>query len=153
MRYDARMSPTKGLADSIEMIVMGAVGLTSRALTEAAPEAELTFPQWRALMVVGSAAGGMRVGRVAELVGITSPAAGRSLRRLEQRGLVALDTDAADRRATVARLTRDGEQTRNAIVRYRQRALRSLAEDLPSQERGRLAVAAATIADAFEPFT
>jgi len=147
------MSQLAELADSIEMIVVGAVGLTSRALAEAAPEMDLTFPQWRALVVVGAGSDGVRVGRVAEQIGITSPATGRLLRRLQQRGLITLSTDDDDRRATVARMSPLGEQTRAAIVDYRKRALHSLAEGMPTDERGELARAAAVISDAFAPFT
>ncbi len=103
--------------------------------------------------MVGAGTDGVRVGRVAEQVGITSPATGRLLRRLQQRGLIALSTDDDDRRATVARLSPLGEQTRAAIVDYRKRALRSLAEGMPTDERGELARAAAVISDAFAPFT
>lgn len=133
--------------------MVGAVGLTSRALAEAAPDVELTFPQWRALVIVGDSDGGVRVGRVAERIGITSPATGRLLRRLSQRGLVTLTADDDDRRATVARLTPLGRQTRTAIVAYRRQALRSLAEDMPADEHEHLVRAAAAIADAFARFT
>ncbi len=147
------MSPIAGLADSIEMIVVGAVGLTSRALAEAAPDMELTVSQWRALVIVGAGDDGVRVGGVAERIGITSPATGRLLQRLRQRGLITLTTDHDDRRATLARLTPLGEQTRSAIVSYRQDALRSLAEGIAADERRELARAAAIIAASFARFT
>lgn len=140
------------LADLVEQIVVGAVGLTSRALTEAASDTELTFPQWRALVIVGAGDDGVRVGQVAENIGITAPATGRLLRRLDQRGLITLTTDADDRRATIARLTSRGIETRAAIVDYRRRALRSLARGMTPDEREELTRAAAMISDAFARF-
>ena len=147
------MSPQQGLADSIELIVVGAVGLTSRALVQAAPDMELTFPQWRALVIVGASDDGVRVGAVAERIGITPPATGRLLQRLRQRGLITLSTDADDRRATIARLTDLGAQTRSAIVAYRQDALRSLAQGIAPHEREGFERAAAAIAASFARFT
>ncbi len=147
------VSPQQGLADSIELIVVGAVGLTSHALARAAPDMELTFPQWRALVIVGASDDGVRVGAVAERIGITSPATGRLLQRLCQRGLITLSPDEDDRRATIARLTDLGARTRTAIVAYRQDALRSLARGIAPDEREELERAAAVIAASFAPFT
>ncbi len=147
------MPEIERLADSIELIVVGAVGLTARALVEAAPDVELTLTQWRALTVVAESPAGVRIGKVAERVAITSPAAGRLLRRLDRRGLITLTTDDQDRRATIARLTPLGERTRADIVRYRRRALRSLASGLPPTEHGDLARSASVIAAGFEPFS
>jgi len=147
------MSPSTGLTDAIESIVVGAVGLTSRALAEAAPDIELTIPQWRALVIVGDGDPGVRVGRVAERIGTSSPATSRLLRRLSQRGLLTLSPDVHDRRATLARLTPAGDRTRRAIVGYRQQALRSLADGLADDELAELERAARTIAGALARFT
>ncbi len=64
------------LVAALEQIAIGAVGLTTRALAEAAPGVELTLPQWRALFIVGESADGARVGEVAVRVGVTVPATG-----------------------------------------------------------------------------
>src|SRR5664279_6626766 len=77
------------LAADLERIAVGAVGLTTRALAEADTGFELTFPQWRALLVLGAGDDGARIGEVATRVGVTVPATSRLLRRLERRGLVA----------------------------------------------------------------
>lgn len=143
------MPELQRLADSMEVIVIGSVGLTARALSHASPEAELTFSQWRALLVVGEDDLGTRVGRVAERVGVTGPATSRMLRRLNERGLVTLTIDKDDRRATRARLTPTGRRIRNAIVRYRRRALMSLVEGIPAAEREALTRAAAAMSAEF----
>ncbi len=124
-----RSGPASGdaIAD-LEHVVIGAVGLTTRALEQAAPGVDLTFSQWRALLILGEAPDGFRVGEVAGRVGVTLPATSRMLRRLERRALVALAPDDADRRATRARLTRRGREVRDAIVAFRRSALREIAE-------------------------
>ena len=115
------------LAQVLEQITVGAVGVTTRALAEATPGFEMTFPQWRALLILGAEQDGARVSEVAGRVGVTLPATGRLLRRLERRGLLALETDPDDRRATRARLTEAGQATRDAILAYRRRMLTDVA--------------------------
>ena len=43
------------LVEALERLVVGAVGMTAVALAEFTPAAELTLPQWRALLVVARA--------------------------------------------------------------------------------------------------
>lgn len=135
------------LADHLERIAVGAVGLTTRALARANAGFELTFPQWRAILVLGEGADGARIGEVAVRVGGTLPATSRLLRRLERRGLTALAVDEQDRRATRARLTERGRVVREAILAHRRAVLREVVAalhdagqlDLP---RGLAAIAA-----------
>ena len=70
----------EALAAELERIAVGTVGLTTRSLVEAHPGFELTFPQWRALVVLGEAAGGARIGEIAARVGTTLPATVRASR-------------------------------------------------------------------------
>lgn len=126
---------TKDLVDALEAIAVGAVSLTARALAEAAPGVELTFPQWRAIVVLGEEDDGARVGAVALRVGTTQPATGRLLRRLERRGLVALAMDEADRRATRAQLTPEGRRVCAAILRTRRAALAEIVATTDATQR------------------
>jgi DNA-binding MarR family transcriptional regulator len=123
-------SATEALTEHLERIAVGAVGLTTRALAQAGTGFELTFPQWRALLVLGEDADGARVGEVATRVGVTVPATSRLLRRLERRGLTTLSVDEQDRRATRARLTDRGRSVRAAILDHRRAALREVASAL-----------------------
>lgn len=123
------------LTDDLERIAIGAVGLTARALAVAGSDFDLTFPQWRALLLVGSNADGARVGEVAARVGVTLPATSRLLRRLERRGLTTLGIDASDRRATRVRLTERGHEVRTAIVSHRRATLEEIASRVPDLER------------------
>ncbi len=123
------------LVDALEQIAVGAVSLTTHALGQAAPGVDLTFPQWRALLVLGEDEDGARVGAIALRVGTTQPASGRLLRRLERRGLVAMATDEADRRATRARLTPEGVRVRAVILASRRAALLEIATATDPTER------------------
>ena len=138
------------IADDLERIAIGAVGLTTRALAMAETDFELTFPQWRAILVVGEDPGGARVGEVATRVGVTLPATSRLLRRLERRGLTTLAADKVDRRATRVRLTPRGRDIRSAILAHRRAALDEIAARLPEPERLDLAVGLRWIAAELE---
>ena len=138
------------LAELLERIVLAGVGLTARALAEAAPGVELTFPQWRVLLVLGEQEDGATVSEVASRIGVTVPATSRQLRRLARRGLVDVGPDQYDRRAVRARLTRAGEETREAILAYRSRRIGEEASGL--RLRPTTLAELAKIADAFDRY-
>ncbi|MGH9884265.1 MAG: MarR family winged helix-turn-helix transcriptional regulator [bacterium] len=131
--------------------MIGAVGLTTRALDEAEPGLELTFPQWRAMLILGARPDGARVGEVAIRVGVTIPATSRLLRRLERRGLTSLGKDEADGRATRVRLTARGEAIRSTILDRRRAALEEIVGRL-SAEPGDLQAGIGFIANELERF-
>lgn len=112
----------------LERIVIGAVGVTTQALERAGAGVDLTFSQWRALLILGEPPNGVRVGEVASRVGVTLPATSRLLRRLARRDLVTLAPDETDRRATRARLTARGREVRDAILAFRRAALNEIAD-------------------------
>ncbi len=145
--YPRAMDTTDPVAE-LERVVVGAVGLTTRALAEAAPGTDLTFPQWRALLILGEDADGARVGQVAARVGVTLPATSRLLRRLAARGLATLGADEQDHRATRARLTDAGASVRSSILRYRLDALREVAAAMDAQTARPFNAMVAALADA-----
>lgn len=140
------------LTNELERVVVGAIGLTTRALAQADAGFELTFPQWRALLVLGEDADGARVGEMATRVGVTVPATSRLLRRLERRGLTTLSVDEQDRRATRARLTDRGRSVRAAILGHRRAALREVASVLRDPEQLELREGLRAIAAELERF-
>ena len=148
----ANVAAADVLAADLERIVVGAVGLTTRALAMADTGFELTFPQWRALLVLGEGDDGARIGEVAARVGVTLPATSRLLRRLERRGLTAFAPDELDRRATRARLTLRGRGVREAILEDRRAALREIAGTLSTSEGLDLAAGLRAIALQLEQF-
>jgi DNA-binding MarR family transcriptional regulator len=137
---------TDTLVDLLEAIVVGSVGITTRALANAMPGLDLTFPQWRALLVVGEGEDGATVSAVAARVGVTLPATSRQLARLARRGLVELRPDERDRRASRARLTPAGRAQRDAIVRYRRDRLTEIARGMRATAATRRDLAAVVTA-------
>lgn len=139
------------LFEAIELVIFGAIGLTSFALAQASTD-ELTLHQWRALVVIGRA-GSIRVGEVASKIGTALPATSRLLTRLERRGLVASRRDDTDRRATIVTLTPHGDAVRTAVIDRRRelmlQAIRRQGRHLPRELRGGLDV----LGTAFEPYT
>jgi len=148
----ANVAAADVLAADLERIVVGAVGLTTQALALADAGFELTFPQWRALLVLGQGDDGARIGEVAARVGGTLPATSRLLRRLARRGLTALAPDELDRRATRARLTDRGRAVREAILAHRRAALREVAGTLSTSDGLDLAAGLRAIAIELDQF-
>lgn len=144
LRCMARTSP----ADHLERIIGAGVAITTRALAEARPSLDVTFPQWRAMLVVGERPDGARVGEVASRVGVTLPATSRLLRRLAARGLMEIAADEQDRRASRARLTEAGSQARDAILAYRRRRIEETLRGTPLA--GSTKAELALLADAFD---
>ncbi|MEW5989991.1 MAG: MarR family transcriptional regulator [Chloroflexota bacterium] len=106
--------------------------MTTVAIASARPGFDLTFPQWRVIVILGDALEGARISDVARQVGVTLPATSRQLRRLERRGLVTVSRDERDRRAAIARLTGEGERARASIIADRRASIVALATPLES---------------------
>jgi DNA-binding MarR family transcriptional regulator len=126
--------PDPTLTSLIERIVLAGVALTTRALSDAAPGWDLTFPQWRVLVVLGERPDGATVSDVAGRIGVTVPATSRQLRRLAARGLIEIGPDVLDRRAARARLTDAGKKTREAILSYRRDKISSVASRIAASK-------------------
>jgi DNA-binding MarR family transcriptional regulator len=139
------------LFEAIELVIFGAIGLTSFALAQAST-AELTLHQWRALVVIGRA-GTIRVGEVALQIGTAMPATSRLLSRMERRGLVASSRDETDRRATNVTLTPYGDEVRLAVIERRRQlmlqAIRRQGRQLPRDLKRGLDV----LGRSFAPYT
>jgi DNA-binding MarR family transcriptional regulator len=107
-----------GVAAAVERILVGGVGVTTLALTEAPEAAELTLAQWRVLAIVAQR-DGVRIGELAGRLGIGVPSASRLVRRLERHGLATAVRDERDRRATLVRASAEGRRVREAVLRRR----------------------------------
>lgn len=114
------------IVDWLEGIIFGGVAITTDALKHATDGQELTFTQWRAILFVGERDGGCRVGQAARFLGASLPATSRLMRRLERRGLLVLERDERDRRATLARLTATGSDLRCAVLAYRRQEIATI---------------------------
>jgi DNA-binding MarR family transcriptional regulator len=114
------------LVDAIERIIIAGVAMTNAALSSARPGLDLSFQQWRVLVVLGERPNGLAVREISRLIDVTLPATGRQLRRLERRGLVLLEPDQHDRRVTRVRLTDAGLDARASIMSARRQRLATL---------------------------
>ena len=146
MRYDAPMK--EDLVRVLERLVVGSVAITARAIATA--DAELTFMQWRVLLVVGECEDGQAVGEIAARIGAHASPASRVISRLRRRGLVSTDKGDLDKRVVCVRLTAAGRALRARILALRGRDLVDVLEIVSmtpeeSEALGRLA-------QAFEPF-
>jgi DNA-binding MarR family transcriptional regulator len=128
--------PDADLTELLERLSVAAVALTTLALAEGEPGFDLTFPQWRVLLVLGEGSDGAKVSEVASRVAVTLPATSRQLRRLERRGLVEIAPDPRDRRAARARLTTRGVEVRDRILRYRRDRISCAASGLELSNAG-----------------
>jgi len=136
-----------------EHLVMGAVGLTTRALGGATPGADLTFPQWRVIVILGESEGGARVGEIATRVGVTVPATSRLLQRLRRRGYISLERDQQDGRATRACLTPDGQVVRDTIFAFRRQALAEALATFDDADLRTIAAGIGALADSLDRWT
>jgi DNA-binding MarR family transcriptional regulator len=105
----------------LERLVVGSVAVTARAI--AAADAELTFMQWRVLLVVGDHDEGAAVGEIASRIGAHASPASRVVSRLKLRGLVRTDRDDLDKRVVRVRLTKTGRELRTRVLEQRSRDL------------------------------
>lgn len=138
------------IIESLELLVFEAIGMTAVALSLVST-GELTLAQWRALVVLGRG-DGLRVGEIAQAVGMSLPSTSRLIQRLERRGLVTTERDQSDRRATLVRLTESGKEVREAVVKRRREMMEAALErHAPRLPRG-LAPGLNAIATAFDQY-
>ena len=132
----------------LERLVVGSVAITARAI--AAADAELTFMQWRVLLVVGECENGQAVGEIAARIGAHASPASRVVSRLKRRGLVSADKGDLDKRVVCVRLTEAGRGLRARVLARRRRDLADVVDVVsmtPEESE-----AFARLAQAFAPF-
>lgn len=105
----------------LERIVIASVGVTARAVADAAPE--LSLLQWRVLVVLAGNRDGVTVTELAERLGSRLSATSRLLGRMRRRDLVEMRKDHADARVTTVLLAVDGESLWRRVVERRREDL------------------------------
>lgn len=114
----------------VEEIIFGGIAVTTAALAHASGGQDVTFAQWRAILRIGGEPDGCRVGEVAAYLHAGLPGTSRLLRRLERRGLLSLQRDEQDRRATRARLTETGAALRSSVLGYRRAEIAAILDEV-----------------------
>jgi DNA-binding MarR family transcriptional regulator len=113
--------PIRGAHAALEAVAFGSVAVTTRAL--ATVGLDLTFAQWRVLVVVGGSAGGATVTEIAGRLGAEISPVSRLVTRLARRGLVQARKDDQDRRVTRVTITDDGREVRESVLASRREML------------------------------
>jgi DNA-binding MarR family transcriptional regulator len=131
----------KPLADELSQCwhELGAVLRSRRLLASLHPglAAKLTPSKIRALDLLAEH-GGLRVGELADRVGIDDATATRLVDRLEEMGVASRKSDVGDRRATTVALTSAGEEVVASIAKQRQLFFCDVLDALEPAEREEL---------------
>lgn len=112
----------------LDRLAVELVAITNAAIASVG-EGDLSFAQWRLLMVLGGAAEPLRLNVIAARISASMPSASRLVARMERRGFVTSSRDPIDGRGRRIVLTATGQAVRDRVVE-RRRA--SLAERLGS---------------------
>jgi DNA-binding MarR family transcriptional regulator len=116
------------MVEALERLVIGSVALTERAI--AAAGSDLTFVQWRVVLIVGEHDEGATVGEIAGRIGAGSSPASRLIGRLRARGVVETARDPHDARITRVRLTESGLELRRRVLSIRRESFVDIASIL-----------------------
>jgi len=131
----------KPLADELSRCwhELGAVLRSRRLLASLHPgvAGKLTPSKLRALDLL-AAHGGLRVGELADLVGVDDATASRLVDRLEELGVVARTSEPGDRRATTVALTPEGQELAAGVAAQRQLFFCDILDALQPDERAEL---------------
>jgi DNA-binding MarR family transcriptional regulator len=109
------------------------VGVAARSLAVAAP-ADVTLPQYRALVVL-AARGPVRVGVLADALGIHPSTATRLCDRLVDRRLVRRAVDRTNRRETTISLSAAGRKVVDDVTEVRRAEIRGIVDRIPADLR------------------
>jgi DNA-binding MarR family transcriptional regulator len=122
------------------------VAVAARSLAVAAP-ADVTLPQYRALVVL-AARGPLRVGDLAEVLGIHPSTATRLCDRLVRRQLVRRAVDRSNRRVTTITLSVSGLKIVDDVTEVRRAEIRGIVERILAALREPAVAALVAFADA-----
>jgi DNA-binding MarR family transcriptional regulator len=117
-----------------------AMARLARRLVRAHPDAGMTPSRLTALAAL-EAAGPLRIGGLAEILGTSAPTTSRLVEGLHERGLVARTPDPDDHRATLVELTEDGATLLHAQRRCTTDDLAHRIDDLAADRRAALVAA------------
>jgi len=117
---------------ALEAVAFGSVAVTTRALLTVSPD--LTFGQWRALVIVGEQPDGATVSEIAARLGAEISPVSRLVSRLVARGLMVRAKDVQDRRVTRVSMTPSGRELRETVLERRRAILGGVLEDAGPME-------------------
>jgi len=101
-------------------------------------ELDLTFTQFKTLMLLAHEPDELSVKEISERLGISLPAASRAVDPLVKRGFVERDEDLIDRRVKRVRPTKQGDRLVERLIETRIKAFEQLLGDFSVTERRKL---------------
>ena len=118
--------------DYLEQIAYASVAMTALSLVELA--VEITFVQWRALVILLPNPDGLTVSEIAERLGAGLSPASRLVGRMRRRGLVATSRDPADGRIRRVALTPTGANLCRQVLARRRERLEEIARAVDADD-------------------
>ena len=115
--------------DQLDQLAVEIVSATNTAITVVGA-GELSFPQWRLVAVLGSAAGPLRPNEIAVRMGASMPSTSRLVHRLRRRDLVSSARDPRDGRGRLISLTPKGTALKSSVVARRRALMEACLADL-----------------------
>jgi DNA-binding MarR family transcriptional regulator len=103
-----------------------------------ASELELTFTQFKTLMLLAHEPEALSVKDVSDRLGISFPAASRAVEPLVQRGIVERTEDPVDRRVKRVRTTKQGDRLVERLIATRINSFEQMLEGFSVTERRKL---------------
>ncbi|MGH2463833.1 MAG: MarR family winged helix-turn-helix transcriptional regulator [Candidatus Limnocylindrales bacterium] len=120
--------------DQLERIATGMVAATNTALAGEIGTGDLSFAQWRLVIILGGAPGPLRLNEIASRVNASMPSTSRLVQRMERRGLVASSPDPLDGRGRRVALTDMGEVVRAQVIGRRRKLIQESLAALDADE-------------------
>uniref|UniRef100_UPI000B0236EE MarR family winged helix-turn-helix transcriptional regulator n=1 Tax=Streptomyces niveiscabiei TaxID=164115 RepID=UPI000B0236EE len=135
---DSPVAPGVESGDVVSVVMAASrlvMGISARALAEV--DESLSLAQLRTLVAL-EGCGPVKLAVLAEVLGVNSSTALRSVMRLEQAGLVDRRASEVSRREVVLRLTGRGEDLVRQVLDHRRREVEKLVEGVPPRVRAGL---------------
>jgi DNA-binding MarR family transcriptional regulator len=140
-------SPAQDLTSAVLAASRALISVAVRSI--AAVDDEITLPQYRALVLLGSR-GSQNIGGLADELGIHPSTATRLCDRLAAKDLVTRDASPESRREVTVALTPAGQSVLRAVISRRRKEIRRIVDRLEPAAQRRLIAAFAAFAEAAE---
>ena len=139
---------TESIDDTVDALLAASRALVAVSARSIAGSPDVTFPQFRMLVVLSH--GSSNLSELADALDVAPSTALRMVDRLVTAGLVDRTVRADNRRETNLSLTKAGQRVFRTVTQRRRRDLQAVVERVPEADRPQLARAMALFARAAE---
>jgi DNA-binding MarR family transcriptional regulator len=136
------------VSDVVEAVLASSRALVALSARSIAATKDVTLPQYRMLVVLDTRPSNLT--ELADALDVAASTAMRMVDRLEIAGLVERTVRPENRRVTHLELTAAGRRAVRQVTSRRARDLQKVVEQVPAGQRGALAAAMASFAEAAE---